>query len=98
MNNNIIILLFLMFLFTHSYSFNLCKQTKCDHCKSLVGDVENIIFQNSTYNYVQSLCNELPSRYILLCNYAVIEHYNQIISIIKEKYNPEIVCKQLKNC
>ena len=71
---------------------------ECDNCKMIVGNIESILFENTTEQYIKSSCNELPEKYIPICDFLIDKEYPIFVDLIKTKYPPDIVCKDLKLC
>ena len=71
---------------------------ECDHCKTMIGSTESILFEDTTKEYIKNSCNELPEKYISMCDFLIDKEYPIIVDLIKTKYPPDIICKKLKLC
>jgi len=75
---------------------------KCAACKEAIKKIESKFLSNATEAQVASelhdLCNEAPGNLASQCNSLVDQDLDQIFNAIKNKLDPDAICKMIGLC
>jgi len=89
-------------LFLEDVKTDVNNSVYCPICEYLINQGEAFITKKTTkrqaFDFLDHLCDSLPSSKHEICNNFVDENYQNIIEFIMDKESAQVVCSQLHYC
>ncbi|GIY67639.1 hypothetical protein CEXT_229032 [Caerostris extrusa] len=78
------------------------KDLKCDLCKTVVSEVEEMVKDKKTEDKIEAaldeVCSRLPSSIATKCINFVNTYTDMIVTLLMQELDPAMVCAELKLC